>query len=75
MDKGGKIKFDLTGIDFKRVVGDIGKSAAEASSYTNWEFLQVVGNKKLLNSTKFYENGYIMKTEEALKKFSDAKKR
>ena len=73
-EKGGVIKFDLTGFDFKRAVGDIGKSAEAASSYTNWEFLQVIGNNKLLNATRFYENGVIMKTEDVLKKFATEKK-
>jgi hypothetical protein len=72
---GGVIKFDLTGFSMKGIASDIGLSAEKASSYTNWEFLQIVGNKKLLEATKFYENGAVLPTEKVILKFADSIKK
>lgn len=43
--------------------------AAEASSYTNWEFLQVLGNKALLKAARFYKIGALVKTADVEKDF------
>jgi hypothetical protein len=63
---------DLTNVDFKLVVQDIGKTAEDASSYTNFEFNQIVENPKLLKATNFYENGIKKSAESVVKEFQDA---
>jgi RHS repeat-associated protein len=73
VNKGGTIKFDVTGFRFADAALDVGKSIENAAAYTNWEFLQVLGNKKLLNATKFYEGGKPLPTAEVIKRFNDAK--
>jgi hypothetical protein len=68
----GVIKFDLTNLNLSRVVKDIGLSAEKASSYTNWEFNQIMENPSFLKSTNFYENGIRKSTESVVKDFQNA---
>jgi hypothetical protein len=71
---GGVIKFDLSHFAMEKVVADIGKTAATASSYTNWEFIQVISNPRLLKAARFYEGGKLVTTQEVLKRFAKVKK-
>ncbi|MFT3945715.1 MAG: RHS repeat-associated core domain-containing protein [Agriterribacter sp.] len=71
----GVAKFDLTNFKMERAIGDIGKSAPEASSLTNFEFNTIMGNKKYLDATKFYKNGELIPTEKIVKEYSDLQKK
>jgi RHS repeat-associated protein len=69
VNSGGKIKFDLTNFDIERAIQAKGKSLYDAGvGYTDWEFNQILGDKKLLKATEFYENGKLIKTSDVIKK-------
>ncbi len=53
-------------------VKDIGLTAEEASTYTNWEFNEVLSNTKYLKSTMFYRNGLTVPVKQVLQEYSEA---
>jgi hypothetical protein len=67
-----KLKFDLDGFDIKTALTDKGKSFYEAKGYTNYEFNEILSDKKLIDATKFYENGKQISTKEVLDRVKQA---
>lgn len=69
---GGTVKFDITNLKMDWVVSDIGKSALDASTTTNFEFNSIMSNSKYFKSTKFYENGTVVNRKTVRERYQKA---
>ncbi len=65
---GGRIFFNLDGIDLRRVLKAKGRSHWDFDdvSVTDWELNQIIDNQNLLDATDFYRNGKKIQTQDLL---------
>lgn len=69
----GTIKFDLTNFSMGQAVTDLGKTAADASSLTNYEFNTIMGSEKYLKATEFYRDGKKVNSSDVVKEYNTLK--
>lgn len=65
INKGGRIKFNLTGLDLDRALGTPLVPQPGKLGMTNWELRQIMGNKRFFEATDFYLDGRLLTPEEA----------
>jgi hypothetical protein len=60
MDQSEKIRFNLDGVDTKRISGQLNDYGEPMNGYTNYELWLIKNNPDYLNKTVFYQNGQVV---------------
>ena len=60
MNQSEKIRFNLDGVDTKRLSGQLNDYGEPINGYTNYELWLIKENPNYLNKTIFYQNGQIV---------------